>query len=64
MEYEAENELDLIPSKQSCTKENKSVEIYDLLRTAQKELGNLRIDVNNLKKAKKQIRDHRGEQKG
>ena len=64
MEYEAENELDLIPSKQGCTKENKSVEIYDLLRTVQKELGNLRIDVNNLKKAKKQIRDHRGEQKG
>ena len=64
MEYEAENELDLIPRRQDYTNENKSVEIYILLRTAQKELGNLRIDVNNLKKAKKQIRDHRGEQKG
>ena len=64
MEYEAENELDLIPRRQDYTNENKSVEIYILLRTAQKELGNLRIDVNNLKKAKKGVRDHRDEQKG
>ena len=27
MEYEAENELNLIPSKQDSTKENKSVEM-------------------------------------
>ena len=63
MEYEAENELNLIPSKQNSTKENKSVEMLDLLRSVQKELSNLRTDVNNLKKAKKEIRDHRDEQK-
>ena len=60
MEYEAEN---LIPSKQDSTKENKSVEMLDLLRSVQKELSNLRTDVNTLKKAKKEVRDHRGEQK-
>ena len=63
MEYEAENELNLIPSKQDSTKENKSVEMLDLLRSVQKELSNLRTDVNTLKKAKKEVRDHRGEQK-
>ena len=46
MEYEAENELNLIPSKQNSTKENKSVEMLDLLRSVQKELSNLRTDVN------------------
>ena len=63
MEYEAENELNLIPGKQDATKENKSVEMLDLLRSVQKELSNLRTDVNTLKKAKKEVRDHRGEQK-
>ena len=63
MEYEAENELNLIPSKQNSTKENKSVEMLDLLRSVQKELSNLRTDVNTLKRAKKEIRDHRDEQK-
>ena len=62
-EYEAENELNLIPSKQDSTKENKSVEMLDLLRSTQKELSNLRTDVNTLKKAKKEIKDHRDEQK-
>ena len=62
-EYEAENELNLIPSKQDFIKENKSVEMLDLLRSIQKELSNLRTDVNTLKKAKKEVRDHRGEQK-
>ena len=57
MEYEAEN---LIPSKQDFTKENKSVEMLDLLRSVQKELSNLRTDVNTLKKAKKEVRDHWG----
>ena len=63
MEYEAESELNLIPSNQDSTKENKSVEMLDLLRSVQKELRNLRTDVNTWKKAKKEIRDHRGEQK-
>ena len=63
MEYEAENELTLIPRKQDSTKENKSVEMLDLLRSVQKELINLRTDVNTLKKAKKEVRDHRGERK-
>ena len=63
MEYEAENELNLIPSKQDSTEENKSVVMLDLLRSVKKELSNLRTDVNTLKKAKKEVRDHRGEQK-
>ena len=63
MGYEAENESDWIPSKQDSSKENMSVEIYDLLRALQKELGILRIDVSNLKKAKKEVRDYWGEQK-
>ena len=62
-EYEAENELNLIPRKQDSTKENKSVEMLDLLRSIQKELSNLRTDVNTLKKAKKEVKDHRDEQK-
>ena len=62
-EYEAENELDLIPSKQDSNKENKSVEMLDLLRSVQKELSNLKTDVNTLEKAEKKVRDHRGEQK-
>ena len=62
-EYEAENELNLISSKQDSIKENKSVEMLDLLQSVQKELSNLRTDVNTLKKAKKKVRDHRGEQK-
>ena len=37
--------------------------MLDLLRSVQKELSNLRTDVNTLKKAKKDIRDHRDEQK-
>ena len=45
-EYEAENELHLIPSKQDSNKENKSVEMLDLLRSVQEELSNLKIDVN------------------
>ena len=63
MEYEAENELNLISSKQGSTKKNTSVEMLDVLRSAQKELSNLRTDVNTLKKAKKEVRDNRGEQK-
>ena len=63
MEYEAENELNLIPSKQDSTEDNKSVVMLDLLRSVKKELSNLRTDVNTLKKAKKEVRDHRGEQK-
>ena len=35
IEYEAENELNLIPSKQDSTKENESVEMLDLLRSVQ-----------------------------
>ena len=46
IEYEAENELNLIPRKQDSTKENKSVEMLDLLRSVQKELSNLRTHVN------------------
>ena len=34
-----------------------------LLRSVQNELSNLRTDANTLKKAKKEVRDHRGEQK-
>ena len=45
LEYEAEDELNLIPSKQDSTKENKSVEMLGLLRSAQKELSNLRTDL-------------------
>ena len=63
MEYEAENELNLIPIKKDSPKENKSVELLDLLRSVLKELSNVRTDVNTLKKAKKEVRDHRGEQK-
>ena len=63
MEYEVENELNLIPSKQDSTRKNKSVEMLDLLKSVQKELSHLRTDVNTLKKAKKKVRDHRGEQK-
>ena len=63
MEYEAENELNLIPGKQDATKENKFVEMLDLLRSVQKELSNLRTDVNTLKKAKREVIDHRDEQK-
>ena len=62
MEYKAENELNLIPSKQDSNKENKPVEMLDFLRSVQKELSNLRTDVNGLNKAKKKIKDHRGEQ--
>ena len=53
----------MIPSKQDSTKENKSVEMFDLLRSVQKELSNLSTDVNTLKKAMKEVRDHRDEQK-
>ena len=53
MEYEAENELNLIPGKQDATKENKFVEMLDLLRSVQKQLSNLSTDVNTLNKAKK-----------
>ena len=63
MKYEADNELNLIPSKQDSTKASKSVETLDLLRSVQKELSNLRTDVNTLKKPKKEVRDHRCEQK-
>ena len=35
------------------TKESKSVEMLELLRSVQKELSNLRTDVNTLKKPKK-----------
>ena len=63
IEYEVENELNLIPSKQDSAKENKSVGMLDLLRSVQKELRNLRADVNTLQKAKKEAIDHRGEQK-
>ena len=68
LEYEAENTLNLIPSKQDSTEENNSVEMLDLLRSVQKELNlslnlNLRTDVNTLKRAKKGVKDHRGEQK-
>ena len=34
-----------------------------LLGSAQNELSNLRTDANTLRKAKKEARDHRGEQK-
>ena len=61
MEYEAENELNLIPSKQISTWKNKSVEILDLLRSVQKELSNLRTLANTLKKAIKEVGDRRGE---
>ena len=37
--------------------------MLDLLTSVQKELSNLRTDVNTLKKPKKEVRDHRGEQK-
>ena len=37
--------------------------MLDLLRFVQKELSNLRNDVNTLKKTKKEVRDHRGNQK-
>ena len=37
--------------------------MLDLLRSVQKELSNLRTDVNTLKKAKKEPRDYRDEQK-
>ena len=63
MEYEAENELNLIPSKQDSTKENKSVEMLNLLRSVQKEQSTFRTDVNTLKKAKEEVRDHRGNRK-
>ena len=53
MEYEAENELNLILGKQDATKENKFVEMLDLLRSVQKQLSNLSTDVNTLNKAKK-----------
>ena len=33
MEYEAENELNLIPSNQDSTRENKSVKMLELLRS-------------------------------
>ena len=39
------------------------MEMLGLLRSVQKELSNLRTDVNTSKKAKKEVRDHRGEQK-
>ena len=45
VEYEAENKLNLIPSMQDSTKENKSVEMLGLLRFVQKELSNLRTDL-------------------
>ena len=32
--------------------------MLDLLRSGQKELSNLRTDVNTLKKSKKEARDH------
>ena len=53
MEYEAENELNLILGKKDATKENKFVEMLDLLRSVQKQLSNLRTDVNTLNKVKK-----------
>ena len=37
--------------------------MLDLLRSGQKELSNLRTDVNALKKSKKEARDHPDEQK-
>ena len=37
--------------------------MLDLLRSVLKELSNLRTDVNTLKKTKKEVRDHWGEQK-
>ena len=37
--------------------------MLDLLTSVQKELSTLRTDVNTLKKPKKEVRDHRGEQK-
>ena len=37
--------------------------MFDLLRSVQKELSNLSTDVNTLKKAMKEVRDHRDEQK-
>ena len=37
--------------------------MLDLLRSVQKELSNLSTDVNTLKKAMKEVRDHRDEQK-
>ena len=37
--------------------------MLDLLRSVQKEFSNLRNDVNTLKKTKKEVRDHRGNQK-
>ena len=64
MEYEAKNELNFIPRKQHSTKENNYVEMLDLLRSVQKELSNLKTDLNILKKAKKEDRNHRDEQKG
>ena len=36
-----------------------SVEMLDLSRSVQKELSNTRTDVDILKKAKKEVRDHR-----
>ena len=63
MQYEAESDLNQIPSKQGFAKENKSVEMLDLLTLVQKELSNLNADINTLKKAKKEVRDYRGEQK-
>ena len=38
-----------------------SVAMLDLLQSVQKELSNIRTDVNILKKAKKEIRDHHRE---
>ena len=37
--------------------------MLELLRSVQKDLSNLRTDVNILKKAKKEVTSHRGEQK-
>ena len=37
--------------------------MLDLLTLVQKELSNLNADINTLKKAKKEVRDYRGEQK-
>ena len=39
------------------------MEMLDLLRSVQKELSNLSTGVNTLKKDKKEVRDHRDEQK-
>ena len=39
------------------------MEMVDLLTLVQKELSNLNADINTLRKAKKEVRDYRGEQK-